>query len=270
MSLGNLWLIDKRQVTNALPALAVEKLLETMESRALARGLLEFLQTSVPVDYIAVYSYPAGAAPVMLDGESALGDDIMRGCFQTYRRRFACYDRALAIAERLRCARDCPAPICALRYRSDQIPDPAWRREIYQRNELCERLTFLFTPVRGRVIGLNLFRRATRGRFGDGELEQLSAYAPVLSQISRLLLRPRLSTGTASERIALFEHTAALRFPELTLRERQVCARIAAGITNEGIAVQLGIAPSSVHTLRKRAYARLGICDRLRLSELLG
>lgn len=43
----------------------------------------------------------------------------------------------------------------------------------------------------------------------------------------------------------------------LSPRELQVCARIACGITADGIAADLGIAPATVVTLRKRAYAKL-------------
>jgi DNA-binding NarL/FixJ family response regulator len=45
--------------------------------------------------------------------------------------------------------------------------------------------------------------------------------------------------------------------PELSERERAVCARIACGISADGIAADLDVAPSTVTTLRKRAYAKL-------------
>ena len=61
---------------------------------------------------------------------------------------------------------------------------------------------------------------------------------------------------------------------KLSPRELQVCARIASGVTADGIAADLGIAPSTVATLRKRAYGKLGdagiIGGRWRLSQLPG
>jgi DNA-binding NarL/FixJ family response regulator len=45
--------------------------------------------------------------------------------------------------------------------------------------------------------------------------------------------------------------------PELSARERAVCARIACGVSADGIAAELDVAPSTVTTLRKRAYAKL-------------
>jgi FixJ family two-component response regulator len=47
------------------------------------------------------------------------------------------------------------------------------------------------------------------------------------------------------------------RFPQLTARERQVCARTIAGWTAERTASDLGIRTSSVLTYRQRAYRRL-------------
>lgn len=48
----------------------------------------------------------------------------------------------------------------------------------------------------------------------------------------------------------------------LSQGEVQVCARILHGMSNEGIALDLGIKPESVMTYRKRAYQRIGIATR--------
>ncbi|MBQ0919700.1 LuxR family transcriptional regulator, partial [Hydrogenophaga aromaticivorans] len=62
--------------------------------------------------------------------------------------------------------------------------------------------------------------------------------------------------------------------PALSPRERAVCARIALGLSAEGIAVDLDVAPSTVITLRKRAYQKLAEAglpaQRLGLARLLG
>ena len=54
----------------------------------------------------------------------------------------------------------------------------------------------------------------------------------------------------------------------------QVVARIAHGLSADGIAAELDVAPSTVVTLRKRAYAKLAEAglpaDRLRLARWLG
>lgn len=50
-------------------------------------------------------------------------------------------------------------------------------------------------------------------------------------------------------------------FIGLTDRERAVCARTMVGMTAEAIALDLGIAPSSVLTYRRRAYERYQITN---------
>src|SRR5690606_19742285 len=57
--------------------------------------------------------------------------------------------------------------------------------------------------------------------------------------------------------------------PDMPARESEVCVRLALGLTQEGIAVDLGISPSTVKTYRNRAFARLGINFRNELFGLL-
>jgi DNA-binding CsgD family transcriptional regulator len=57
--------------------------------------------------------------------------------------------------------------------------------------------------------------------------------------------------------------------PALTARETAICARTVAGMTAEGIALELGIKRSSVLTYRRRAYERLNISTALQLSARL-
>jgi FixJ family two-component response regulator len=61
--------------------------------------------------------------------------------------------------------------------------------------------------------------------------------------------------------------------PALSPRERAVCARIACGLSADGIAADLDVAPSTVVTLRKRAYLKLagaGLpAERVGLARLL-
>jgi DNA-binding CsgD family transcriptional regulator len=58
------------------------------------------------------------------------------------------------------------------------------------------------------------------------------------------------------------------RAPQLSEREREVCARLAIGMTQDGVAADLGVAPSTVATLRQRAYAKLGLSSRVALARL--
>ena len=49
--------------------------------------------------------------------------------------------------------------------------------------------------------------------------------------------------------------------PELTAREAAVCCDLLRGRSAPQVAAALGVRVSSVHTYRKRAYAKLGIAS---------
>ncbi|MCY1552274.1 Bacterial regulatory protein, luxR family [compost metagenome] len=69
--------------------------------------------------------------------------------------------------------------------------------------------------------------------------------------------------------MAGIERTLQRTAPQLSPREREVCARIVCGIGADGIATDLGIAASSVATLRKRAYLKLAIHGRQQLLRFI-
>ena len=57
-------------------------------------------------------------------------------------------------------------------------------------------------------------------------------------------------------------------FDKITARESEICERILIGYTSTGIGLDLGIAPSSVNTYRRRAYEKLGIATQNELFSL--
>jgi DNA-binding CsgD family transcriptional regulator len=65
-------------------------------------------------------------------------------------------------------------------------------------------------------------------------------------------------SAVAPDNASLEQRLAALP-GRLSLRERQVCARASRGIANPGIALDLGVQVSTLSTLRRRAFAKLGI-----------
>lgn len=62
----------------------------------------------------------------------------------------------------------------------------------------------------------------------------------------------------AEERV---QQLLARRFPQLTPREKEVCALSILGKTTQSIADQLSISPTTVITYRQRAYDRLGVSN---------
>jgi DNA-binding CsgD family transcriptional regulator len=117
------------------------------------------------------------------------------------------------------------------------------------------------------VYAVHASREPGLGGFADDELRSWAKAAVLLRQVVCQRVHSRPGT-TMAERV---EHAAAklnARATRLSVREQQVVARIACGMTNDGIAADLCVAPSTVLTLRRRAYAKLDINSCVELSWL--
>jgi DNA-binding CsgD family transcriptional regulator len=159
----------------------------------------------------------------------------------------------------------------SFRLTREEIPDCAYRRLYFDEPEVCERITLLTRTGMG-WRGLSLSRTYRSGYFRRDEIERVAAFSevalPLLARHRELVEanQPPMSDTFALEELeARFER----RFPELTGRERQVCARTIIGMTAEAISIDLCIGQSSVQTYRRRAYKRLDICSAYQLAPLI-
>ena len=149
-----------------------------------------------------------------------------------------------------------------LRLRREDIDNPAYGEQLWDRFGLLERVSAL-SPLEGHWSAINLYRDRTAGRFQASDIRRFASLAPLMLALLRrhlAALHPSAQSDAAG-RIGP-EAAAALlmRLPvRLSAREREVCALTLAGHTREGIGLGLGIAPSSVATLRRRAYRKLQI-----------
>ena len=117
---------------------------------------------------------------------------------------------------------------------------------------------------------MTVARKAGSGPFDEAELQLLGSFAKLLMPLVRrhecLIGVTQMRGARAIEEI---ESRFGRRFPALTPRERQACARAVVGMTAEGAALELGIAISSVLTYRKRAFRRLGVTSAAELAPLV-
>ena len=239
---------------------SVACLLEASACAQPAAKLLAFIDSIVPVDHLSLVEYVARAregvaTPELVEGLSAPDiPNVTPACFALYRERFWRQDEATRLAQHLG---DESLPLVALRFAPADICVPSWRREIYDRVCLEDRLSFLYSPLDGRAFAINLYRGRRHGPFASHEVERLLAVAPLLKQAHRAGLDSCTRQQDLDTRIAHAAAALARRLPELSARERAVCARIACGVSADGIAAELDVAPSTVTTLRKRAYAKL-------------
>ncbi|SEK16960.1 MULTISPECIES: helix-turn-helix transcriptional regulator [unclassified Variovorax] len=266
------------QATWSVPALAtsaqtldlraVSLLLDAPRDAAPARAMLHFLNALLPVEFISLVSH-GEELPAQLEGHAfhAGTRNVTRDCFTQYRRHFYLFDDATRITRHMRSqTRECDT-VTALHLRSRDVPDAAWRHRIYEREHLTERLALLYMPAPRTAFSINRYRSESMGSFAPQEIERVLAVSPLLRQVHRNLVGGATAHADMPTRIALARARLAAGEVHLSARELDVAARIACGMTADGIAADLDIAPSSVLTLRKRAYARLGIHDRAALAR---
>lgn len=148
---------------------------------------------------------------------------------------------------------------------SDVAP-PAFRRRFFDDAGIVERISVI---QRGddawRVI--NVSRHASDGRCSDREIGSLIGLACLV--LPMLPLNRRRSSAAQALTVPELEERFAGRYPSLTTREQQVCARAAIGMSVEATARDLGIAKTSVLTYRQRAYQRLRVASPFELCALV-
>jgi DNA-binding CsgD family transcriptional regulator len=141
------------------------------------------------------------------------------------------------------------------RIRPSDIASTGFRRRFFDAPGIVERVSVVYRNKAG-WCGMNVSRHASKGHFSESELDAIANLARLA-----LPMLPLARASIASETILTplhLEDRFARRYPSLTQRERQVCARAAFGMSIEATALELGIAKTSVLTLRQRAYRRLG------------
>lgn len=158
--------------------------------------------------------------------------------------------------------------IVRLRVQPKDIGNNAYR-DLLQQAGVIERVSFVRKHGEGWRC-MSVFRRRGSGPFLSHELDLLGGLCRLLTP---LIDRHREMVGEVVkdriERLEDLEERFGLLYPALTGRERQICARAAAGISIEGAALDLGIGTASVLTYRKRAYQRLNVTSAYELAQLV-
>lgn len=156
-----------------------------------------------------------------------------------------------------------------LRVGPEDIDEAEYRRPFYEEAAIVERLSFV-QRLSDRWLIMNIARRAPAPSFSDEELAAFAGLSqlllPVVARQAELESAPPHPHVLGVEEI---EQRFALQYPELSPRERQVCARTVVGMTSEATALSLNIGIGSVQTYRKRAFQRLEICSAFQLAHLV-
>jgi DNA-binding CsgD family transcriptional regulator len=175
------------------------------------------------------------------------------------------YQRLDPVTEAYRAA-PCVANVALLRVRPEHISSTGFRRRVFDDAGIVERVSVIQRgPDAWRVM--NVARHASEGCFSDGGIAALVGIACLaLPMLPLNRGRPAQPMQLSVEEL---EHRFAAHFPDLTPRERQVCARAALGMSIDATALDLGIARTSVLTYRRRAYERLNVRSPVELCALV-
>lgn len=212
-------------------------------------AVLDGLQELVPAASWSVYRL--GARPAMFLSAARGVPDTTRDCWRAYLSGPHRDDRSFAQASS---ATDHAPLLCHL----TAAEAPAEHRaKVYEAHGMAERVSVAQTQDDGGVFAINFYRHGHQSAFSDAALDSFGALAPALLA----LVRKHMALSQPMAEAQAHDLEARLRSlcPALTERERAVCIRLLQGMTQDGIASDLGLALPTVKTYRNRAFARLGI-----------
>ena len=140
-------------------------------------------------------------------------------------------------------------------------PEGDFRHDMYRRAGVLERIAV--ASRRGRSGYQSFFLRSvTDGPLKPEEITGLKDVLPVAHELIGLrhhIVGSEAFHFTSGLSVSSLRERGVEAFEVLSRRESQVCDCIVRGLSVEGTAIELGVAASSVRTLRQRAYRKLGI-----------
>jgi DNA-binding CsgD family transcriptional regulator len=182
--------------------------------------------------------------------------------FPAYRKWYLRLD---PVGDAYRAAPEC-SNVVMQRIQPSDIDSPGFRRRFFDDAGIVERISIIQRGT-DNWRAINVARHASDGCCSDEELRSLIGLACLV--LSMLPLNRKRRAAPVPLSAAQLEERFAHRYSSLTLRERQVCARAAVGMSVEATALDLGIAKTSVLTYRQRAYQRLGVTSPIELCALV-
>lgn len=221
----------------------IDTCLARLGTDAFAQAYCDFVET-LGVDQLMIFSTGERQATCLMSrhfSQAALADELATMYLDGWYKRDPLLPELLAT----------PAGTVKLR-RLDEISknmDAEYRQKFFDIPGLLTKTTLLSVGSDLRLF-ISLYQTAPATSAPDAELSRL---------VGRLALL-HFERQVASDAPALLD--------VLSTRERAVCLGILAGQKTELIAAEIGVAPSTVVTYRKRAYAKLGISSRASLFAL--
>lgn len=223
------------------------------------RSLLARMRALTPAASVSVYR--TGSRPALFLSGALDVPDTTRQCWQAYLSGPWRNDRSLYPA--IESAPASAAAVCHIT--AGEVP-AEHRARIYEAHGVAERVSVVQRDGGDGLFAVNFYRHAAQPAFTDAQLDSFGDVASAVLALTRKhlsLAQPKASAGS-DPRLQLHQLC-----PELTARELDVCERLLRGLTQEGVAADLGLSLPTVKTYRNRAFSRLGIHFRTELAALL-
>ncbi len=230
------------------------------------KELLDGLYPVFPAGSWSVYRTGPHCEPAIFMSASHGIPDTTRDCWRAYLSGPYLSDRSL-VREQAGPARESTL-LCHI---SAQEVAAEHRARVYEAHGVAERLSIVRQQADDTVFAINFYRHVHQRAFSDGQVAALEGLAPALLALTQkhLALAPASKSDGSSGSLQVLAQRLKRLNGGLTARELDVCARLLQGMTQEGVAADLGLALPTVRTYRNRAFARLGIHFRNELFALV-
>ncbi|WP_432445574.1 helix-turn-helix transcriptional regulator [Variovorax paradoxus] len=219
--------------------------------------LLDAMARALPVGSFSVYR--TGARPAIFLSGSRGMPDTTRDCWRAYLSGPIRSDRTLreASAPQLR--------VCHIT--APEVPTEH-RAKVYDAHGVMERVSVVEEEPAAcegdALFAVNFYRHTHQRPLSDAQLADFGVAGRLLMALARKHIA--LTRADAANELGARLLT---RCPALTAQELNVCLRLLRGMTQEGIASDMGLALPTVKTYRNRAFNRLGIHFRSELFALM-
>jgi DNA-binding CsgD family transcriptional regulator len=231
---------------------ALEGLIGLIGQKNFEAQFLPHLQDVVPAASYSIYRTGRQCVPTRFMSASWGVADHTQACWNAYLSGPQKNDQTLATP----LMESGHAMLCHI---TDKEIPAQHKALVYEPHGMKERLSVIQKEA-ASVFAINFYRHVHQRPFTDAHLSDLAALAPVLlTLVQKQIALSTTQTQTPSRDVAHWVYKLSAAHPTLTGREVEVCARLLTGMTQDGIASDLGLSLPTVKTYRNRAFARLGI-----------
>lgn len=232
------------------PVQVLQGLIGLVGQREFETSLLKHLHPLVPAASYSIYQTGPGCDPILFMSASLGVPDTTRECWNAYLSGPYLSDRTFEGHSQAN-----PSPLLC-HITAPEVP-AQHRSRVYEAHGMAERVSIVQRQA-ASIFAINFYRHDHQRPFSDGQLSDFESLAPALLALTQKQIE--LARSHRVKRSAVeWAQQLQTHEPALTPRERDVCARLLVGMTQEGIAADLGLGLPTVKTYRNRAFGRLGI-----------